>query len=282
MRLRDIYKNAVALLESSGIDDAEFEARIIIEHIFGVKSGDLFLNPDIELSEEKKALLTKLIDERTSGRPLQYIIGSWEFMGIEFEVGEGVLIPRPETEILVEYAVDKLKNKSQPVVFDLCSGSGCIGLSVKKLIPSARVFMVEISDNALFFLNRNREKLNLMRDTCVIKGDILKGYSDFSALPKPDVIVSNPPYIKTEEIASLQKEVQREPSLALDGGKDGFDFYRVLANDWLPYVNEGGFIAVECGEEQAEDITAMFLENCIGTEIINDFSGIQRIVAGKK
>lgn len=282
MKIIDLYKNAIRRLSEASIEDAAYDAKILIEHCFALRYSDIIMNPDIAFSEDKVSQFNKLLDERISGRPLQYIVGKWEFMGLEFEVGEGVLIPRSETEMLVEYALQKLKGRDNPVVFDLCSGSGCIGLSLKKLMPSARVFMVEISDGALKFLERNRENLGVAKETCVIKGDILKGFEAFSALPKPDVILSNPPYIKREEIKELQSEVQREPSLALDGGEDGYDFYRVLADKWLPYINENGFIAVECGEEQASDISSMFSRHCAETEILNDFADIERFVVGKK
>lgn len=282
MKIIDIYKNAVRRLSEASIEDAAYDAKILIEHCFALRYSDIIMNSDIAFGEDKVSQFNILLDERISGRPLQYIVGKWEFMGLEFEVGEGVLIPRSETEMLVEYALQKLKGRDNPVVFDLCSGSGCIGLSLKKLMPSARVFMVEISDGALKFLERNRENLGAAKETCVIKGDILKGFEAFSALPKPDVILSNPPYIKREEIKELQSEVQREPSLALDGGEDGYDFYRVLADKWLPYINENGFIAVECGEEQASDIASMFSRHFVETEILNDFADIERFVVGKK
>lgn len=280
--LTEIYRHAADKLTSAGVEDAAFDARVIFETVFGVKYNQLVLNPDMKYDESLEEEFGKMLDERISGRPLQYIIGEWDFMGFTFKVGEGVLIPRPETEMLVEYAVDKMKSIANPVVFDLCSGSGCIGLSIKKLFPSARVFMVEKSDDALRYLEMNRENLGLARETVAIKGDILNGYEGFSSLPKPDVIISNPPYIKTEEIPTLQKEVQLEPKMALDGGEDGYIFYRCLAEKWVPYINEGGYIAVECGEEQAEEISGMFSAYCEKTEILDDFSGIQRIVAGLK
>lgn len=282
MKLKEIYLDAVSQLSEAGIEDAPTDARFLLEYAFSVPYTNILINPDIAYNPNNLALFEKLIDQRKSGRPLQYILGKWEFMGYEFSVGEGVLIPRSETEILVEYAVNELKNKDNPVVYDLCSGSGCIGLSIKKFIPNARVFMVEISDDAIRFLNMNRESLGLMRETCLIKGDITLGYEAFSSLPKPDVILSNPPYIKSDEIESLQREVKFEPSLALDGGKDGFDFYRVLSEKWLPFINDDGFIAVECGEQQAEEISAMFEEHCQAATIINDYSGTGRVVIGKK
>lgn len=280
--LSEVYRYATDKLKEAGIENAVYDAKIIFETVFGVSYSQLVLNPEMPYDEKLIKKLDTLLDERMEGRPLQYIIGEWDFMGFTFRVGEGVLIPRSETEILVEYAVEKLRNVSKPVVFDLCSGSGCIGLSVKKLLPEARIFMIEKSNEALQYLNMNRIELGLARETIVIKGDITKGYDGFSSLPKPDVILSNPPYIKSSEISALQKEVQFEPSMALDGGEDGYDFYKCLAEKWLPYINDDGFIAVECGEEQAEEISRMFENYCSETEILNDYSDIQRIVVGFK
>lgn len=282
MTISEVYKKAVSKLTESGIDDAAYDARLLFEHVFSLTYNDALLNPGLQCDSEKVAEFEKILEERISGRPLQYILGKWEFMGLEFSVGEGVLIPRSDTEILAEYAIEKIKKMKKPVVFDLCSGSGCIGLSVKKLVPEARVFMVEISDEAIHYLNLNREQLGLMKDTCLIKGDITLGFDAFSSLPKPDVILSNPPYIISDEIKDLQKEVQLEPRLALDGGKDGYDFYRVLSEKWLPFIIKDGFIAVECGEEQAQNIASMFALNSKETEIVKDFSGTERVVIGIK
>ena len=282
MTISEAYKNAVSKLTESGIPDAAYDARLLFENVFSLTYNDTLLNPGLQCDSEKVAEFEKILEERISGRPLQYILGKWEFMGLEFSVGEGVLIPRSDTEILAEYAIEKIKKMKKPVVFDLCSGSGCIGLSVKKFAPEARVFMVEISDEAIHYLNLNREQLGLMRDTCLVKGDITLGFEAFSSLPKPDVILSNPPYIISDEIKDLQKEVQLEPRLALDGGKDGYDFYRVLSEKWLPFINKDGFIAVECGEEQARNIASMFALNSKETEIVKDFSGTERVVIGIK
>lgn len=280
--LTEVYRYAAGKLKSAGIEDASFDAKVIFEAVFGVTYSQLVLNPDMTYDEGLTEKLDRMLDERVNGRPLQYIIGEWDFMGFTFRVGEGVLIPRPETEMLVEYTVSKLKDVPNPVVFDLCSGSGCIGLSVKKLLPLARVFTIEKSDEAIRYLELNRENLGLARETVSIQGDILNGYEGFASLPKPDVILSNPPYIKSEEIPALQKEVQFEPKMALDGGEDGYSFYRCLAEKWLPYINEGGYMAIECGEEQAEEISGMFAPYCTKTEILEDFSGIPRVVIGQK
>lgn len=279
-KIGEVYRHAIDRLNEAGIENAAYDAKILFETVFCVKYANIIISPNMEYDERLVEILDAMLDKRISGVPLQYIVGEWEFMGFDFKVGEGVLIPRPETEMLVEYTEKKLDGVYRPVVYDLCSGSGCVGLSVKKLLPSARVFMIEKSDDALKYLNENRNALGLAKETAVIKGDITLGYTGFSSLPKPDVILANPPYIRSDELDSLQTEVLHEPKVALDGGEDGLDFYRCLSEKWLPYINAGGYIAVECGEDQGDEIAAMFMPHCEQVEVLNDFSNVQRIVIG--
>lgn len=273
MRIADAYKNAVKTLSENGIENAEFETNCLFESLYNISKTKRITEPDIGV--DTKDLLFA-IGRRISGEPLQYIIGSWDFCGYTYKVGKGVLIPRPETELLAEYAIDKLKKMQSPVVYDLCAGSGCIGLTVAREIPFSKVYLFEKSFDAYKYLAFNA--LNIPNVT-IIKADIIT-FSDF---PKqlPDAILSNPPYIKTDEIASLQAEVQKEPKMALDGGKDGLDFYRVIAEKWLVKVKKGGFTAVECGEEQAEKIQDIFSSVCKSTDTITDFNNIKRAVTGE-
>lgn len=265
-------------LEEEKIENAAEEARLLCEYACKIPHGEFLLLRNKEISEDEKEKAFSLFERRKNGEPLQYILGKWEFMGLEFSVGEGVLIPRPETEELTQFVIEKIKDKEKPVVFDLCSGSGCIGLALKHFVPQADVYMIEKSPEAIKYLEQNRIDLGFGRNTVLIQGDILGGFKNFSFLPKPDVIISNPPYIKSAELPVLQKEVRKEPMMALDGGEDGYVFYRSLASDWLPYIKNGGFMAVECGEEQAKTISRLFLVNASQTEIIKDFNDIERIV----
>ena len=269
-------------IKLSNIDDGKIEARYILEKVSGISYSQMLFKGDNEISREIYNEAVAMADRRLAGEPVQYILGSWDFMDFTFKVGEGVLIPRPETEILVEYILDKIKDVKEPVIYDLCSGSGCIGLSLALLHKDARVYLVEKSDKALTYLNANNQNLCLkLNRTTVIQGDILK-IDDFDCLPKADVIVSNPPYIRSDEIPTLQSEVLREPIMALDGGEDGLMFYRVLVNDWSKKLKKGGFMAFECGEDQAQDIASLFRKINFDSEAINDYNNIQRIVVGKE
>ncbi len=265
----------------SEIEDGDIEAGYILESATGYNRTQLIFSFNNQITDQQFSNANTMAEKRLSGEPIQYILGSWEFMGFSFKVGQGVLIPRPETEILVERILDEIRDINQPVIYDLCSGSGCIGLSIKKIRNDAKVFLIEKSSQALKYLNANCENLcGGLDNTTVLQGDILH-YDDFTDLPSADVIVSNPPYIRSDEIPTLQSEVLREPHMALDGGDDGLVFYRVLVSDWTSKLKKGGFMAFECGEDQAEDICNLFSKINFDNEIINDYNNIQRIVIGR-
>lgn len=275
MTINELCKQGESILDDSGKENAAFDARCLLEFILKIDTTAYMLqrNDKAEISLFNDYM--KLIRRRATGEPLQYIIGKWEFMSNEFFVGEGVLIPRPETELLVEYAVSFLKNKSNPVVFDLCSGSGCIAISVARLISNSTVYAVEKYDEAYFYLNKNI-KHNKISNVNPIQGDVF----DSSLLSgiKPDLILSNPPYIPSDEMLFLQTEVKKEPKTALDGGKDGLDFYRILRTNWINRLDKGCSVAVECAEDQGEEISQMFYLTGFKTDIIKDFSGFPRVV----
>jgi len=281
MTVSELFEYCRNMLKKSGNYDFGFEARLIAQKVCKLDYGSFLLEKSRTVTEREKEEAENILSQRLSGRPLQYILGEWDFMGLTFAVGEGVLIPRPETEQLVELVVSKIKDMKKPIVFDLCSGSGCIGLSIKHFVKQADVYLIELSDEAIHYLEKNRISLDLARQVPCIKGDVLGGYDKFSFLPVPDVIVSNPPYIETALLPLLQKEVRREPKAALDGGEDGLMFYRALSEKWLTKM-KSGFIVVECGENQAQQVGELFLENGNEIEIINDFNGIERFVICKK
>lgn len=280
MTIRDALIDIKSKLKD--IDDGDLEARYIVEKVCGISYSEMLFKGDDDISEEMYQDMNDMANRRLAGEPIQYILGFWDFMDFTFKVGEGVLIPRPETEILVEEILGRIADIKSPVVYDLCSGSGCIGLSIKAMRPDARVYLVEKSDKALAYLRANRDSVcGGLEYITVIQGDILR-FSDFSDLPLADVIVSNPPYIRSDEIPALQCEVLREPHMALDGGDDGLVFYRVLVNEWTAKLKDSGFIAFECGEDQADDICGLFNEISFDSEIINDYNNIQRIVIGRR
>ena len=279
MTISELEKLGSQKLRASGKENSDFDARCLLEVVLNLNPTQYLLNRSEEVDSVCAEKFLSLVERRSNGEPLQYILGKWEFMGLPFYVGEGVLIPRPETEMLVEFALDFLKDKKNPVVIDLCSGSGCIAISVAKHLPNAKVYAVEKSDLAFPYLKKNIW-LNCVFNVSAVHGDIFDRtlLSDI----KPDLILSNPPYIRSPEIASLQSEVRNEPSMALDGGEDGLVFYREIANGWLDRLGTGGAIAVECGEDQTEDIIRMFSEKTQYAEAFNDLSGLPRMVTAIK
>lgn len=272
MTIKELYSYCSD--ELSFTECGDFEAMCIFNDILGFTKEQIILNNQAVTSFHQEKI-DEVINRRKNGEPLQYILGKWDFYDLSFSVGEGVLIPRPETEILVDFALEKLKNVKNPVVYDLCSGSGCIGLTIAKHLKDAKVYLLEKEENALKYLLKNKDDLKL-DNVFVINDDLFT--VDLSLFPECDLIVSNPPYIMTEEIDSLQKEVLFEPITALDGGIDGYDFYRCLADRWSGKVKKGGYIAMECGENQSKYIIELFNNKYIESNIIFDFNNIDRVV----
>lgn len=270
MNALHLYRQTVKKLEKVS-DCADFEAKCLLENYFSLSLSDIYSQKEIKTDF---SALDSAIDKRLDNFPLQYIIGKWEFMDSEFELNENVLIPRPETEILCECLAPEITPKS--VVYDLCSGSGCVAISVQKL-TGAKVYAFEKYDGAFEILERNI-KLNSSSVTAV-KSDICKK-PNFN-IPKANFILSNPPYIKSEEISSLQKEVLNEPLTALDGGEDGYFFYRAINKNYLPLLNDNGFLAVEIGEGQQEEVIKIF-SSLTHIKTIKDYNGIDRTVVFRK
>ncbi|MBO5066390.1 MAG: peptide chain release factor N(5)-glutamine methyltransferase [Clostridia bacterium] len=271
-----VYREAIKSLSGAGCDSPEFDAQQLVAYCFGYNKTQLLLNSGVAVDEIKLIHFEDCVKKRCNHEPLQYIIGMWGFHRFTFKVGEGVLIPRPETEILVDFAVEKIQKHKYKTVFDLCCGSGCIGLSVAKLCRDVKVYCIDISDKALEYTRLNKELLDADNVT-VVKSDIRES-AGFIGLPRPDIILSNPPYIRTDEINTLQPEIAFEPTLALDGGADGLAFYRSLSEIWYPFINRGGYLAMECGEDQAAHVMSMFVGKADKGKIIKDASGIDRIV----
>ena len=255
-------------------DCGNFETQCIFEDILNIKKEKIFCN-DLLASENEIQIVENIINRRKAGEPLQYILGNWDFYDLTFSVGEGVLIPRPETELLVEFALENLKNIDNPVVYDLCAGTGCIGLTIAKHLPQATVYLLEKEQSAFEYLRKNAENL-LLNNVKLLNDDLFT--MDLVNLPLADIIISNPPYIPSSEICGLQKEVLFEPVSALDGGVDGLQFYRCLASKWINKVKENGLMAFECGDNQSSDIIQLFKGKFKDNKVIFDFNNIDRIV----
>ena len=270
--LKDTYIKLREILAQADIESPEYESRLIIENVTGMSRALQIANADAEIKGEEKML--QMAQKRAEHIPLQYILGSWSFMGFELKVGEGVLIPRDDTEVLVNLCLEYLRDITSPKALDLCAGSGAISLALSRL-GNADVTAVELSDKAYNFLLEN------IKDTDIkpFKGDVLECYNSFTKYY--DLIASNPPYIKTGELKTLQTEVGYEPKMALDGGADGLDFYRAIIKNWTPRLKEGGAMAFELGEGQAAPVAGMLKQHgykSIKTAL--DLGGTERAIIG--
>lgn len=254
MNLIDIKER----LKQGGIEDFAFEAKLIYE----------FTQNNDELE--------RIIAKRLTRYPLQYILGEWGFYKYSFKVGEGVLIPRSDTEILVETACKYLKTKQNSAVLDLCAGSGCIGLSIAKDFPDSKVTLVEKSEDALKYLSQNVEFLDI-KNAKVIKGDIFQG----DGTGCYDLIVSNPPYIPPCEMTIISPETEFEPKTALLGGEDGLKFYRAIIKKYKQFLKKGGMLAFEVGINEDKAVCEL-LENAgfKNITVTKDYNGINRVVNG--
>ena len=311
MKLQELIQNSKHELDSLNVEDADIKLKILIEYVFKISKEKLILKYKDEINDKKVEEFRKLLKKLENGTPIQYIINNQEFMGLNFYVDENVLIPQPDTEILVEEVIkycnelrnnepedketnnnykeniekepiinkeDKNINKKTIKILDLCTGSGIIGISIYKYLENVEIYASDISQKALNIAkkntNLNNAKINF------INSDMFENIhiKDF------DIIVSNPPYIESKVIKSLSKEVQNEPKLALDGGEDGLKFYRSILENANDYLRKNGAIFLEIGYDQKEKIEEILKSYKIykETKCIKDFGGNNRVIIIKK
>ena len=264
----------------AGISNAENEMKWFLEWVHMRPFFEISL--DVEEDENSPLFLERndFVQKRTAGYPLQYIIGNWDFYGEVFQVGEGVLIPRQDTEVLIDAVLEKCGNSHGLSVADLCSGSGCIAVTLAKKLHNSNVTAIEISEKAIGFLIKNAASHNV--NISVKYGNVLdeKTAKEFAG-SQFDIIVCNPPYLTESDMKNLQKEVTFEPELALFGGRDGLDFYKKITEIWKNSLRKNGMIFYETGAGQHEKVKKILAENGftnIGT--VRDTGGIERVVYG--
>ncbi len=263
-------------------ENIEFEINELLGMALGIDCRNpLFAEKLIEVADEQvEKRFEKLAARRMNGEPLQYILGEWEFYGLPFKVGEGVLIPRQDTETVVDVAIRKLSDKHGIIVTDLCSGSGCIGIALEKNLYCEKVVCVEKSDKAVEYLRQN-VRLN-GSEAEVLHGDIFRE-DVINAVPMSDLIVCNPPYITAEDMETLQREVTFEPESALFGGEDGLDYYRDITRIYKDKLKNGGLLMFEIGIGQEDEVMRILIQHGFtNVRTRADLLGVNRCVFGEK
>lgn len=240
--------------EKKGIDAPRLTAELLLAHVLKVDRVRLYVDHDRPLEAEELATYRALISRRLAYEPTQYLTGAKEFYGRRFQVDPRVLIPRPETELLVEEVLKVLPKDAPSRVVDLCTGSGCIAITLAAERPLAEVFATDLSPGACAVAKENAERLEVAQRVAIREGDL---FAPLPAEARFDVVVSNPPYIASHEVPTLQAEVQKEPHLALDGGQDGLVLIRRIAEDARTRLHPGGLLAMEIGETQGEAVRAL-------------------------
>ncbi len=278
--LNAVYREGRAIIEKAGLESPAFDAVCLLEPVFGIRSRtELIVKGAESIKEADREKYLSLCRQRTE-RPLQYILGKWEFCGMELECGEGVLVPREDTLALVECAVSALEKKENPAIIDLCAGTGAVGLGILKKLGKGECACVELSDEAYPYLLSNIKTYGENRVKAE-KYDVLEKPDErFSAV---DAIVSNPPYIATKVMNELTGDVRKEPVMALDGGEDGLVFYRAILEKWLPLLKAGGILAVEIGYDQRKSVIRLFeAAGMAQISHIQDINGNDRVIIGTK
>ncbi len=266
------------------VENGKNEAMMIFEHITGLSRAEVLIHGNELMAQDKLSDFIKRIKIREKGVPMQYILGRQQFMGLEFRVNKNVLIPRQDTEVLVESVVKIMKDKAwnHPQVLDMCTGSGAIGISIAAAVEDAVVTMTDVSEKAINVADVNAHNINVNRRCMFQLGDMFKALSKGS---KYDVITINPPYIETKVIETLQTEIKNfEPRIALDGGKDGLDFYRQIADNAGRFIRKGGILALEIGDKQARSVKKLLeeTEQFSKPQVIKDLAGLDRVVIAER
>lgn len=276
----NLYLDIRQQLRRSGVEAATLEARELVCFGVGKSRAELQRDGGLYASPELERQVRELVERRLAGEPVAYLIGEWEFYGLPLDLSNDVLIPRSDTEVLAERAIEYCGGIGECRVLDLCAGSGCIGLAIASQAPSARVVLGEIDDSALKICRQNIRRNGLSSRVMPVQMDALE--KPARSLGEFQCIVSNPPYIPTADIAGLEKSVRAyEPRLALDGGTDGLDFYRSIIQNWREALVPGGRLYFEVGAGQADAVLRLMRSQGFGDiQIVKDHHKIPRVVLG--
>lgn len=276
MKLEELIKKSTIKLKENSVDDYSIKLKIIIGYFFNIPINKIIVYMNKEISSKEELEFEKILQKVIEGIPVQYITNRQEFMGLKFYVDKNVLIPQPDTEILVEHVIEYCNKINYSLkILDLCTGSGAIAISLAKYIKNANIYATDISENAIEIANKNA-KINKV-EINFIKSDMFDNIEEKDF----DIIVSNPPYIKTSVISTLSNEVKNEPYIALDGGKDGLKFYNIIYEKAEKYMNRNGIIFLEIGYDQKENIMNIFKKKYREVYCLKDLNNNDRVIIVK-
>ena len=277
----NLYMDIRQELRAAGIEAATLEARELVCYAAGKTRHELMRDARLYVPQAVEEQVRALVQRHLAGEPVAYLIGEWEFYGLPLDISEHVLIPRPDTEVLAEKAIEFVQPLGECRVLDLCAGSGCVGLAVASQCPDARVVLGELSEGALRICRQNIRRNGLTGRVVPLPMDVMAGPP--AHLGEFDCIVSNPPYIPRADIPGLDASVKDyEPLMALDGGEDGLDFYRAICRDWRDAMRPGTGLFFEVGIGQADDVLRIMRREGFGDiQVADDGAGIPRVVYGK-
>lgn len=279
MTIKEALSKGTIMLKNNNVESPKLKARLLLQYVLKQTRQYIIVYDNKEINKKEQFEYFVNIEKLTTGVPLQHITHSQEFMKMDFFVDENVLIPRPDTEILVEETIKISKKITNPKILDLCTGSGAIAISIAKNVKDADIYAVDISEKALNIAKTNAKRLEVFDKIKFLKSDLFQNIEK----TKFDIIVTNPPYIKKEDITYLSKEVQREPLLALDGGVDGLDFYKKILNQSIDYLKFGSYICMEIGYDQKQDVLKIIqdIDKYVDTYSKKDLCGNDRIIVTK-
>lgn len=284
----ELLTQGTQLLMNAGIEEARLDAWLLLEYTADISRAWYYAHPESEVNEEIVSEYLSLCQKRAEHIPLQHLTHQACFMGYDFYVDERVLVPRQDTEVLAEEALHQLRNMRNPRILDMCTGSGCLLLSLLMELPDAIGTGVDISEAALAVAERNRKNLELEKRAVLVQSDTFSGdyfqKNSGNISLEYDMLISNPPYIPTEDIGKLMEEVRfHDPVLALDGREDGLYFYRRITEQAGKYLKPGGWLMYEIGCEQGTDVSAIMQgEGFTEVTVKKDLAGLDRVVIGKK
>lgn len=283
----ELLTKGTQLLVSAGIEEARLDAWLLLEYAADISRAWYYAHSETEAQEKTVSEYFELCQKRAQHIPLQHLTHEACFMGYDFYVDERVLVPRQDTEILAEEALNRLRKIKNPRILDMCTGSGCLILSLLMEIPDAMGIGVDISEDALLVASRNRKNLNLEERAVLVQSDTFSGdyfqKNSGNTSLEYDMLISNPPYIPTADIQHLMEEVRfHDPMLALDGREDGLYFYRKITEQAGRYLKPGGWLMYEIGCEQGMDVSAIMRQNgFVDVTVKKDLAGLDRVVTGK-